>query len=180
MEELVKLAVMEQLKQYPSSTLQDLYKSFFQDKFGPGHIISDTTAARKYLDRELASFEVSHNPEVEATGWQHNFYRINLSVIKEGIIPYHIFFNAFIESVNSVTPPSIEEWKNEWMAIEKIIESMDITLDNYNDDKRAIDSLLTINKFVVHHSKQYEETYQPHYRIISQKVFERDLHKYLK
>ena len=40
----VRTAVERQMQFYPKSTLKDLYKNFFQDKFGPGHIISDTTA----------------------------------------------------------------------------------------------------------------------------------------
>lgn len=42
---------MWQMKTYPKSTLKDLYKNFFQDKFGPGHIISDTTSAGKFLKK---------------------------------------------------------------------------------------------------------------------------------
>ena len=42
-EEAVRVAVSRQMQKYPKSTLKDLYKNFFQDKFGPGHIIGDTT-----------------------------------------------------------------------------------------------------------------------------------------
>lgn len=174
----VRHSVEEQLKIYPLSTLQDLYKSFFQDKFGPGHLINDTVAAKRYLDSELSSFETSSNPEIEPTGWQHNFYRMNLNTIKNGKIPYEVFFAAFIESVNSVNPPTLDEWKKEWAAIEEVIRSMDLSLPNYDSDKKSIDSLLCIDKFVVHHSARYGEAYQPHYRIISREVFERDLQKY--
>ena len=31
----IKKSVERQLNDYPKSTLQDLYKSFFQDRFGP-------------------------------------------------------------------------------------------------------------------------------------------------
>ncbi len=174
----VKSSVEQQLKLYPLSTLQDLYKNFFQDKFGPGHIIADTSAARLYLDSELASFETSTNPEVEPTGWQHNFYRINLSVIKEDKVPYNVFFDAFVESVNGVKSPSIDEWKKEWSSIEDVINSMNLSLPNYDSDKRAIDSLLNAGKYMMHHSKAYNDAYQPHYRIVSRKVFERDLQQY--
>ena len=42
-------AVEAQLKLYPESRLQDIYKNFYQDMFGPGHMIPDTTAAGNYL-----------------------------------------------------------------------------------------------------------------------------------
>ncbi|MDR0661431.1 MAG: hypothetical protein LBG19_11760 [Prevotellaceae bacterium] len=177
-EQKVRSSVQEQLKQYPQSTLQDLYKNFFQDKFGPGHIIADADAARRYLDSELVSFATSANPAIEPTGWEHNFYRVNLNVLKKNKIPYDTFLAAFIESVNSVTPLSIEEWKNEWSSIEKIISSMNLSLPNYDNDKRSLDSIIDAGNFAVHHSRIYNQAYEPHYRIISRKVFERDLQKY--
>jgi hypothetical protein len=177
-EQQVCQSVENQLEQYSKSSLQDLYKSFFQDKFGPGHIISDTSAARRYLDSELSSFETSSNPEVEPTGWEHNFYRVNLSLIKSGKIPYGVFFDAFVESVNSINPPTVEDWKKEWTAIERVISSMNLSLTDFEKDKIRIDSLLNAGKYAVHHSAVYEETYRPHYRIISRKIFERQLQMY--
>jgi hypothetical protein len=178
-EQRVKSSVKIQLEQYPLLTLQDLYKSFFQDKFGPGHLINDTSAAQRYLDSELMSFETSVNPKVEPTGWEHNFYRINLSVLKDSTIPYDAFFAAFIESTNNIATPSIEEWKKEWASIEEIISSMNLSLPSYNTDKKTIDSLLDAGKYVMHHSQAYNDAYQPHYRIVSRNVFEGDLQQYL-
>ena len=50
----MRSAIEMQLVTYPESTLQDIYKSFYQEHFGPGHIISDTASARRYLMRELS------------------------------------------------------------------------------------------------------------------------------
>jgi hypothetical protein len=52
----VKAAVATQMESFPESRLQDLYKSFFQDRFGPGHIISDRQSALNYILSELAKF----------------------------------------------------------------------------------------------------------------------------
>ena len=54
-ENRIKEAVCRQLEAYPQSSLRDLYKNFFQDRFGPGHIVSDTASAGKYLREELAA-----------------------------------------------------------------------------------------------------------------------------
>ena len=35
----------------PSLTLQDLYKSFFQDFWGPEHLISNKTFVEEYLNK---------------------------------------------------------------------------------------------------------------------------------
>ena len=86
-EEAVRVAVSRQMQKYPKSTLKDLYKNFFQDKFGPGHIIGDTASAGNYLRRELASYTECTGDIAEPTGWEGNFLRVNLSVIKNGQLP---------------------------------------------------------------------------------------------
>ena len=47
----------------------------------------------------------------EPTGWEGNFYRVNLSVIKKGQIPYAVFFDAFVRSVNGIRPITVAAWK---------------------------------------------------------------------
>ena len=49
----VRLALEHQLGTYPASTLQDIYKAFYQEHFGAEHMIADTAAARNYLNYEL-------------------------------------------------------------------------------------------------------------------------------
>lgn len=174
-EEAVRDAVSRQLLLYPKSTLKDLYKNFFQDKFGPGHIISDTIQAGKYLRWELASYEVCTGELSEPTGWEGNFIRVNLSVIKKGQIPYRVFFDAFVRSVNSVKPITIEEWKSEWVRIEQIIHSMNLNLPNYGVERKEIEERLDRGEYVGHHSLIFEESYSPHYRIVSREIFEKEL-----
>lgn len=173
--EQIRIAVENQLKVYPKSTLQDLYKNFFQDYFGPGHIISDTTSAGAYLDRELSSFERAEGAYYEPTGYNGHFYRVNLSVIKEGIISRTIFFDAFVRSVNNIQPITIEEWKKEWKQIDLVIQTMNLSLINYEQDRENIFSLLEENKYVMHHSELFSEAYDPHYRIIERNVFLKEI-----
>ena len=35
----------EQIKNHPYQTLQDVYKSCYQDEYGPGHIIADESSS---------------------------------------------------------------------------------------------------------------------------------------
>lgn len=177
--EAVKEAVMRQMETYPKSTLKDLYKNFFQDKFGPGHLIADTAAAGNYIRRELASFETSDGLLLEPTGWEGRFYRVNLSLLKDGTIPYDVFFDAFVRSVNSIDPIPVEAWRIEWSEIERIIERMDLNLAGYETDREAIDERLLCGEYVGHHSEQFEKYYSPHYRIISKDIFEEELRPYL-
>ena len=171
----IRIAVENQLKVYPKSTLQDLYKNFFQDYFGPGHIVSDTTSAGAYLNRELASFDNVTGAYYEPTGSNGNFYRVNLSVIKDGILSRDVFFDAFIRSVSNIQTITQEEWRKEWARIDLVIETMNLQLTNYSQDRGKIFSLLEQGEFVMHHSEQFSGEYDPHYRIIEREIFLKEI-----
>lgn len=155
----VRESVECQIKAYPESTLKDLYKHFFQDRFGPGHIINDSVAAKNYLLEELNSFTETSYEMIEPTGWQHNFYRVNLSVVKDKYIPFDLFFNAFLESANNVETVAIDDWKLEWMQIENIINAMELSLPDYEKDKDEIKNRLDEGKYMGHHSQRFNDTY---------------------
>lgn len=167
------------MEYYPQSTLQDIYKSFFQDYFGPGHLIPDSLAADNYLQHELSECDTFIGQLYEPTGAEGRFYRVSLSVLKDSIVPYKTFIDAFIRSANSVKPITIEAWKQEWQLIEKSIKEMDLPLSGFQQDSENIRQLIENGKYVMHHSKGYEENYQPHYRIIEKEIFEKEILPYL-
>ena len=171
----IKVAVERQLRDYPKSTLQDLYKSFFQDRFGPGHLVSDTSAAGNYLRYELNNSENFHEIYYEPTGYENNYYRVNLSVLKENKISYQKYFDAFLRSVEKIDLDAISEWKEEWSRIEEVIISMNLDLENFEEDLEMIRSVLEQGKYAVHHSEIYNSEYHPHYRIIEKKIFEEEI-----
>ena len=173
--EQIRLAVENKLSVYPKSTLQDLYKNFFQDYFGPGHIVSDTTSAGAYLNNELASFEHANGAFFEPTGYNGNFYRVNLSVIKKGLISRDVFFEAFIQSVSDIQTITHDEWKIEWKTIDSVINTMNLSLVNYEQDRKSLFSLLEQGKYVVHHSEPFSAEYDPHYRIIGRDIFIKEI-----
>ncbi|MDR1330764.1 MAG: hypothetical protein LBK07_01520 [Tannerella sp.] len=173
--EQIRAAVESRMSTHPKSTLQDLYKNFFQDYFGPGHIVSDTASAGAYLNRELASFGQASGAYYEPTGYNGNFYRVNLSVIKEGLISRDAFFDAFIRSVVNIQIISIEEWKEEWKQIDSVIQTMNLPLANYGQDRANLFSLLEQGKYVMHHSEAFSEEYDPHYRIIEREIFRKEI-----
>ncbi len=179
-EHAVRRSVEQAMRRYPESTLKDLYKLFFQDRYGPGHLIRDREAADRYLKRELESYTAltpgrSVEEVAEPTGWQHHFYRVDLSVLKEDLISYDLFFDAWVRSVNGITPISVEAWREEWRRIEKTIRSMRLSLPGYVVDYRDIQEKLEAGNYVGHHSQAYNEAYAPHYRIISKKIYEEEI-----
>jgi uncharacterized protein (UPF0262 family) len=174
-DERIRAAVENQLSMYPKSTLQDLYKNFFQDYFGPGHIVSDTLSAGAYLNGELASFEQASGAYYEPTGYNANFYRVNLSVIKERLVTRDLFFDAFIRSVSDLQTITLEEWKKEWKEIDSVIYTMNLSLADYEQEREKIFSLLEQEKYVFHHSEPFSKAYDPHYRIIEREIFLKEI-----
>ena len=163
------------LADYPQSTLQDIYKSFFQDRFGPGHIVPDSAKAAAYLRHELASVDNLDVMLYEPTGDKGNYYRVALAAIKSGKVPLDIYLNAFLRSVREVRAVDVEQWIVEWRQIETVIRGMDLELPGYDDDAAAIMELLSQGHYAVHHSREYNKHYNPHYRIMARDIFEAEI-----
>lgn len=169
----ITVAVERMMQQFPEAQLRDLYKSFFQDRFGLEHLMSDSAKADEYLRYELAHLEDENQyPDYEPTGYKGNFYRVNLHLIRSGKIPYDVYFQAFMESAKAFSPISIEKWEKEWNAIESIIADKYPKLME-SGDASEIHALLDKGEYATHHSKKFNATYHPHYRIIEKKVFKK-------
>jgi hypothetical protein len=175
----IQRAVKAQLIIYPESGLQDIYKSFFQDEYGPGHLLTDSADAWQYLESEISEMTSSGNHTAEPCGKGENFYRVPLDLVKDGIISDSSLFRAFMESASSFRVPEIESWKKKWEKIEAVIEGMKLNLPNYEEDKKALSDMLSQGKTAVHHSQKYEERYNPHYRIVAKEQWERLKAQYL-
>lgn len=168
----VRSSITDMMRQYPESSLLDIYKSSFQNLYGPGHIVSDTAKAKAYLDWELQQPFKHENPLYEPTIPDGKFYRVNLSVITDSIVPYGLYFDSFLESVRDIDMPPVDEWAKDWSVILEIIESMDLSLADYEADREAIDGRLAQGIYQGEHSRRYVEAYDPHYRIIRRDIFE--------
>ena len=169
----VRSAIERQLATYPESTLQDIYKSFYQEHFGPGHIISDTTSARRYLMKELSEMGKTQSPYFEPTGSQGDYIRVYLSVVADSLITAEQLLDAFVKSANSWQEPTVS-WLEKWKAIVSIIQANKIESEGFETDLPLLTEAAR-NSQAVHHSRRYNEAYHPHYRIVEHSIFEREL-----
>ena len=174
----VRFAIERQLTTYPESTLQDIYKSFYQEHFGPGHIISDTASARRYLMRELSEMGETQSPYFEPTGSQGDYVRVYLSAVSDSLITAEQILDAFVRSANSRQEPTVS-WMEKWEAIISIIQANKIELEDFETDLPLLTEAARNNQ-AVHHSRRYNEAYHPHYRIVERSIFERELKTSLK
>ena len=176
-ETAIEQAIGRQMASHPASTLQDLYMNFFQEQFGPGHLVPDTTSAARYLRYELQSMKGESEALYESIGIEGRFVRVNLAVISRGYITIEAFLDAFLRSATCFELPAIEDWKIRWNEIEDTIIKMglDKTLPRFESDSQAIEALLNQGEYVMHHSPEYSEAYQPHYRLIERNIFEKEI-----
>lgn len=184
--ESIKNAIDRQMSDYPESTLRDVYKNFFQDAFGPGHLMSDAKDAEArmadYLRSECeeAKADVDHSPYYLRTGWHGRFYRVNLSVINDGKVPFDTFLYAFMQSARDFTLPKVKDWSKEWSEIEKVFNVCGYQVPGYKEDSHAIKQLLGQGRYAIHHSERYNKAYHPHYRLIEKNIFEQQILPLLK
>lgn len=171
----VRLAVERMVKDFPHSTLQDIYKSLFQDNFGPGHAVPDSAQAATWLRNELAKVDRLDVQLYEPTGYKGNYYRVSLAAIASGKVQADVLLSAFLRSVRMVQPSEVAAWVKEWEQIEGIIATMELSLPNYDADAKAIAAMLVEGRYAVHHSRLYNEHYAPHYRIIAKDIFEKEI-----
>lgn len=164
---LVPLAAVQQLcedmvNRYPAATLQDLYKTCYQDFFGPGHMVADSASALAYIHHEVEDV-TGDGAKDELTGFRHRFVRLDLRRVALGELSEQEVLRRFMDAANTATPVH-NDWPGEWKQIEAIAlqvhpQWQDSTLQDALHEAAA-------KKAAVHHSESYRSTYKPHYRII--------------
>ena len=165
--------LLEQIKNHPNQTLQDVYKSCYQDEYGPGHLISNESSAINSLYQEINSIEKDYNPPtlIEKTGIYGNYLRVDLTLIRDGIVPFFVLFKALTISAQIGGQKTDKNWDKIWNEIAQAIIDSDIRFENFEEDLDRLEKISKSDDKVVHHSEMYEDTYHPHYRIIEKNVY---------
>lgn len=178
-----KAAIERQLREYPESRVQDIYKSFCQDNLGPGHLIPDPQSARNYLESELRTYREDLDsarydaPSVRycPVGDNGNYVRVDLSVVLDGLVGKEEFLDAFVRSANEGKRLTKEKWVEKWQEVEKTIRKDFPDITNAMEDLEEIDSYVEKGNLIMHHSEAFREAYNPHYRIIAKEIFEKEI-----
>ena len=167
--------LLEQIKNHPNQTLQDVYKSCYQDNYGPGHLIANESSAINSLFNEINSIEKDYKPITlfEQTGINGNYLRVDLTLVRDGILPFFVLFRALTISATIGGQKSDENWSLIWSEIVEEIKLAGLTFQNFEEDLENLDKISKSEDKVVHHSKMYEDVYHPHYRIIEKDAFEK-------
>ena len=153
---------------YPAATLQDVYKTCYQDFFGAEHLMKDTAAAREYLHYELNDLRNEgvnelKTPMHEPTGFRHRFERINLALVLNGEMTEEELLGLFIDAAGKDNALH-DRWVDEWAEIEEI--ALEVHPAWQNEELQAVLHEAAANNQAVRHSEPFRNTYNPHYRII--------------
>ena len=159
-------------EKYPEATLQDIYKGSFQDIFGPAHILTDRQAVIRYIESELKASTSFEEADYQPCGWQGNFYQVNLKVIADGRVPMDVFVDAFMASANGIDTTLTPAFVKDWQELQQAVRTVRPQLEGYREDSTLLAHLLKEGKYVVHHSRKFNEHYHPHYRIIRRDLFQ--------
>ena len=184
----VRIGIEKQLKEFPESRVQDIYKNFCQDNLGPEHLIPNPDAARNYLTTELEEYRQDMEAGLYTIptlryypiGDEGNYVRVDLSVILEGLIGPEEYLDAFVRSANNGVKKSHEQWKKKWADVERCIRKYYAHIPEAENDLKEIDELVKADNLIIHHSDTFAEIYHPHYRIIAKDIFESEILPLLK
>ncbi|MBT3168447.1 MAG: hypothetical protein HN952_05220 [Candidatus Cloacimonetes bacterium] len=164
--------ILNEYSYYPKAQLVDYYKLFFQANFGAEHFIADKITAEKKLRKELEQFTFSNFSFWQNIGHKTPIYRISLQLIKDNVVTFDRFLNAFLNSNSPINSKVKNEWKDEWQKIQKTIFTMNLPLKNVETDLEKIQTGV-LDFTSVHHSEIYKKQYNPHYRIVTEKEINR-------
>lgn len=99
-------ALMAYADRYPAAEPQDLYKMVFQDLYGPGHLLTDSSACAHYISNEVGSMPDSNGmPDYEYTLCDSNFVRVNLLLVSRGIVGVEQLTSAVMRSAEGMVSP---------------------------------------------------------------------------
>lgn len=169
----VRDAIVRLSATYPKATLQDVYKSFFQEHFGPSHLIPDTATVRYYLTRELVEYNQETVLYYEPTGAEGHYVRVYLSAIADSLITVEQLFDAFVRSSAPLEQPAIE-WQTKWAFVVEVAAQSGIRFDNFEEDAELLREA-SLKDQEMRHSRVYNATYHPHYRIIRRDIFDNEI-----
>ena len=174
--------LLEQIKNHPNQTLQDVYKSCYQDEYGQGHLISNESSAINSLLQEINTIEKDYTPITlfEQTGIYGNYLRVDLTLVRDGVIPFFVLFRALTISATIGGQKSDENWSTIWSEIVEEVKKAELKFENFEEDLTNLDRISKSEDKVVHHSEMYENIYHPHYRIIEKNAFEKFIKPFIK
>jgi len=153
---------------YPVSTAEDYYKLLYQSCFGPKHLQEDPSVLKDYFFKEWNTIlpDSLHGALKEDITLRYPVARIHFTIAKNKHLDPLFLFNAFLQTMREFQPITVESFH----AI--LDESKEYLLKApFLLSRDRIDSVwqngYSTTPTVLHHSRQFNQAYQAHYRLIN-------------
>lgn len=157
-----KLYLTEQIKKHPSIMPQDIAKACYQAAMGAEHLLSDTTAAKRYFDAEFEATVPRRGELFECLS--DDICRVDLGAWKMTGMPREWLFNMFVGT--ATVPRGGREILEEYLAeAETVLESayVDFSAEEFHG---FLKKYRAAGLPSIHHSEVYRQNESPAYRIV--------------
>lgn len=160
-------ALAADLADHPDAQAEDIYKFLHQALFGPGHAVSDRTAAMDALARDIEGLgpPLPGEEPCRLLGGALRLIRVNLRPFVAGGGDPGKLLDAFVATAGDVhsEPRQMDETIE---VVAKWLRSDD-RKQLAGDLERLGRKLAEKGYPAIHHSETYREAYSPAYRVVS-------------
>jgi len=162
---VVKELCTSHLNKYPLAQAVDMLKLLHQGEFGPGHLIVDAAANKKYLENEYARVSAARSKPIVGNYLEHigfGFVRLHIHAIDEIGLPIEHFQQMFELSAADVhgTQQGFLDKAAALKASGLLVDAKEI------DDFLA--KWLAADCPPFRHSEVFRTAYAPAYRVIKE------------
>ncbi|MFH0801306.1 MAG: hypothetical protein V2A78_02830 [bacterium] len=157
-----------QVKKYPLMQIQDVYKLLYQSAFGNAHLLRDPKSAQKYLSRELEEVEARDMPLLESISPDSSLVRVSLCAFRFRRLNKNLLFEAMLQSAGR-TRGDPELFRKRWRGFVNMVEQQKLPFKP--EAVKAFEEKHLSDPHEMHHSKNYQKAYSPHYRVVRREVF---------
>ena len=171
LQEKWKKVIARHLEKYPKMQPVDIYKLIFQGVKGPAHLGVEYQTIKNYLQKEISQIEAHSAEMTEQIAPDQKYLRINLYNFKHKGGNADSLAKLVYRSCQK-EPNSVEKMEIGLQAAGELIKAGRSNLD-YQKFKQYIIQIRADNYPVPHHSDLYKNAYQPAYRVISQRLYQK-------
>jgi hypothetical protein len=156
----------EHMRRYPRMDLIDVYKLLHQAAMGPGHAVTDATAARDRLLAEVAALDHGPNdPLFDPISPDGKLARIHLRSYLAGRRSVDALLDAFLQTAKSY-PASREKLEKFCGCLADLADAGGIPFSRA-EVVRYFSAIAEQGYPVVRHSESYRDEYVPAYRVVA-------------
>jgi len=153
----------QQIERYPVLHIEDAYKLVYQGTLGIEHLLTDTLAAKNYLEQEWRAIPaVDDEPVYDIISPDSQWVRLHLKRYKAAGGNTDAVWRAMLRSAKT---GDRKIFMQRWQEFMSLVDEQRLPFDR--DELLAFDRQMTQAGYpAIHHSSAYREAYQPAYRIL--------------